>query len=113
MQDLENLNIVSNNRKALQNQTNFYLFKVNNENSGTKCKICPKLTIKTPEPRHRRRYGAFIVNCEHISHFFWYFHCCLLDKCQLFSNFYSGIEFKNERTLGFSFQPPHPAPSER
>ena len=32
--------------------------------------ICSKLTIKTPEQRHWRRYGVFIVNFEHISHFF-------------------------------------------
>ena len=26
-----------------------YLFKVNNRNTGTRCEICSKLTIKTPE----------------------------------------------------------------
>ena len=30
---------------------------------------CSKLTIKTPEQRHWRRSGVFIVNAEHISHF--------------------------------------------
>ena len=29
-----------------------------------------QLTIKTPERRQRRRLGVFIVNFEHISHFF-------------------------------------------
>ena len=29
---------------------------------------CSKLTIKTPERRHFRRSGVFIVNFEHISH---------------------------------------------
>ena len=29
-----------------------YLLKVNNRNTGTRCKICSKLTIKTPERRH-------------------------------------------------------------
>ena len=29
-----------------------------------------KLTIKTPERRHWRRFGVFIVNSEHISHLF-------------------------------------------
>ena len=34
------------------------------------CKICSKLTIKAPEQRHWRCSGVFIVNFEHISHFF-------------------------------------------
>ena len=46
-----------------------YLLKVNNRNTRTRCKICLKLTIKTPERRHWRRSGVFIVNIEHISHF--------------------------------------------
>ena len=28
-----------------------YMFKVNNRNTRTRCKICSKLTIKTPERR--------------------------------------------------------------
>ena len=43
------------------------MFKVNNKNTRTRCKICSKLTIKTPERRHWRRSGVFIVNFEHIS----------------------------------------------
>ena len=43
---------------------NIYLFKVNNRNTRKKCEICSKLTIKTPERRHRRRSGVFIVNFE-------------------------------------------------
>ena len=31
------------------------------------------LTIKTPERHHGRRSGVFIVNFEHISHFFLVF----------------------------------------
>ena len=46
-----------------------YLFKVNNKNTRTRCEICSKLTVKTPERRHCRRSGVFIVNFEHISHF--------------------------------------------
>ena len=34
-----------------------YMFKVNNRNTRTRCEICSKLTIKTPER-----------NSEHISH---------------------------------------------
>ena len=45
-----------------------YMFKVNNRNTRTRCEICSKLTIKTPERRQWRRSGVFIVNFEHISH---------------------------------------------
>ena len=45
-----------------------YLFKVNNRSTKTRCEICSKLTIKTPERRDWRRSGVFIVNFEHISH---------------------------------------------
>ena len=44
-----------------------YLFKANNRNTKTKCEICSKLTINTPERRQWRRSGVFIVNFEHIS----------------------------------------------
>ena len=42
-----------------------YMFKVNNRNTRTRCKICSKLTIKKPE---WRRCGVFIVNFGHILH---------------------------------------------
>ena len=45
-----------------------YLLKVNNRNSRTRCEICSMLIIKTPERRHWRRSGVFIVNFEHIAH---------------------------------------------
>ena len=45
-----------------------YLLKVNNRNTRTRCEICLKLTIKTPEQRQLRLSGVFIVNSEHISH---------------------------------------------
>ena len=44
------------------------MFKDDNRNTRTKGKICSKLTIKTPERRHWRRSGVFIVNFEHISY---------------------------------------------
>ena len=44
------------------------MFKVNNKNTRTRCEICSKLTIKTPERCQWRRSGVFIVNFEHISH---------------------------------------------
>ena len=40
------------------------MFKVNNRNTRTRCDICSKLTIKTPEWRQ----NVFIVNFEHTSH---------------------------------------------
>ena len=43
------------------------MFKVNNRSTRTRCKICPKLTVKTPKRRHWRRSGVLIVNFEHIS----------------------------------------------
>ena len=45
-----------------------YLLKVNNRNTRTRCEICSKLTIRTPERRQLRHSGVFIVNFEHISH---------------------------------------------
>ena len=62
---------------------NIYLFKDNNRNSRKRCEICLKLTIKTPERRHWRRYGVFIVNFEHISHFFQMFLLLTLNKQML------------------------------
>ena len=44
------------------------MFKINNRNTRTRCKICSKLTIKTPQRRQWRRSGVFFVNFEHISH---------------------------------------------
>ena len=42
------------------------MFKVNNKNTRTRCEICSKLTIKTPERQHLRRSGVFIVNFEDV-----------------------------------------------
>ena len=43
-----------------------YLLKVNHRNTGVRCEICSKLTIKTPERCQRHRSCVFIVNFEHI-----------------------------------------------
>ena len=48
--------------------TCIYLLKVNNRNSRRSCKICSKLTMKTPKRHKQRRSGVFIVNFEHIPH---------------------------------------------
>ena len=49
------------------NSASIYLFKVNNRSNRTRCEICSKLTINSPERRHWRRSGVFIVGFEHIS----------------------------------------------
>ena len=60
-----------------------YLFKVNKRNSGKGFEICSKLTTKTPERRHWRCSGVFIVKCEHISHIFLVFLLLNLKKKML------------------------------
>ena len=46
-----------------------YLLKVNKRNTRTRCEICSKLTIKTPE---RRQASLWYLNC-----YLWtYFTCC-------------------------------------
>ena len=49
---------------------NIYLIKVINRNTIKRCGICLKVTIKTPERRHSYLSSVFIVNFEHIWHFF-------------------------------------------
>ena len=44
----------------------FYLLKVNNRSTQTRCEICSKLTIKTPGRRQWRRFGVSIVNFDHV-----------------------------------------------
>ena len=57
-----------------------YMFKVNSRNTRTRCEICSKLTIKTPERRNERRSDVFIVNSEHISHLVLVFLLLTLNK---------------------------------
>ena len=45
-----------------------YLLKVKNRKTRSRCEICLKLTVKTPERRQWRYSGVFIINSEHISH---------------------------------------------
>ena len=45
-----------------------YLLKVSNRNTRTKCEICSRLTIKTPERLCWRPSAVFIANFENISH---------------------------------------------
>ena len=50
-------------------QTGNYMFKVNNRNTRASCKICSRLTIKTPKQHQWHCSGVFIVNLKHFSHF--------------------------------------------
>ena len=60
---------------------NIYLFKFNNRNTGKRCEICSRLALKLPE-----RGGVFIVNFEHISHFFLSFLLLTPNK-QMFARY--------------------------
>ena len=44
------------------------MLKVNNRNTRTRCEICSKFAIKTPERCYWRRSGVVIVNFELILH---------------------------------------------
>ena len=46
------------------------MLKDSNRNNNNKCENLSKLTIVTPEQRHWCRFGVFIANFEHISHYF-------------------------------------------
>ena len=45
-----------------------------------RCELCSKLVRKTLERRNWRRSGVFIVNFEHILHFFLVFLLPILNK---------------------------------
>ena len=57
-----------------------YLIEVNNGNTRTVCKICSKLTIKTPEWSQWRRVGVFVVNFQQILHIVLVFALLILNK---------------------------------
>ena len=70
------------------------MFKDNNRNTTTRCKICSKLTIKTPK---RRR--AFIVNFKHIFHLVLVFLMLTFSRQMpagngLFRIFFAGLTHK-------------------
>ena len=50
------------------------MFKVNNENTRTMCKICWKLIMKKSERRQWLCSGIFIVNFDRFYTLFWCFH---------------------------------------
>ena len=49
------------------NPAGFYLFKVNNRNTRTRCELSSKLKMKTQERNEWRHSGVVNVNFEHIS----------------------------------------------
>ena len=57
-----------------------YLLIVNKRNTRTRCEICSKLTIKTPERRQWRLSDIFIVKFEYISHLVVVFLLLTLSK---------------------------------
>ena len=59
--------VFSQNVQTKANPAGNYMFKFNSRNTTARCEICSKLTIKTSERCHWRRFGFFIVNSEHIS----------------------------------------------
>ena len=44
------------------------VFKFNIRNINTRCEICSKLTMKTPEQRQRCRFSVLVDNFEHVLH---------------------------------------------
>ena len=85
-----------------------YLHTVNIRNTRTKCKICSKLTLKTPERRHWRRSGVFIVNFEHISHLVLVFLLLTLNRqmpaglmSDIFLLWVTSVKFKSSILLVF------------
>ena len=60
-----------------------YMFKSNNRNTKTRCEICSKLTIKTPERCQictKVTGGVFIVNFENTSHLVLMFLLWILSR---------------------------------
>ena len=82
---------------------NIYFFKFNNRNTRKRCEICSKLTINTPERRHWRHSGVFVVNFEHVLHLFLVFLLFTLNK-QILPGCcpYSFIETFGQKNFGWN-----------
>ena len=74
-----NKNLVSASQSLLNTAGN-YMFKVNNRNTVTRCEICSKFSIKTPEQRHWRHSAVFAANFKHISHLVLVFQLLTLNR---------------------------------
>ena len=73
-----------------------YIFKVNNRNTRTRCDICSKLTIKTPERRDWGRPGVFIAKLEQISHLVLVFLLLTLSREMPAGKHFSTVTFSDE-----------------
>ena len=71
-----------------------YIFKVKNRNTRTRCEVCSKLTLKTPERRQWRNSGIFIANFELVNTG-W----DGVNRCRLLICFY--IPWKHQKTWVF------------
>ena len=78
-------------------QANIHQLKVNHSSTRKSCKMCSKVTIKTPEWSHWHRYGVFIVNLKQISHYFLVF---------LLLHFSSNSFLNNKFVLAYQFEFP-------
>ena len=66
--------------KKMLPTVDIYLFQINDGNTREMREIPSKLAIKTPEWRHWRLSGVFIVNLEQIFHIFLVFPLFTLNK---------------------------------
>ena len=87
---LVHLMLTSKTSIKTYNSANIYLFKLNNKNTRKRFEISLKLTIKTPVRRPWHCSDVFIVNSEHILHFFLVFLLLSLNK-----NMLAGITYIN------------------
>ena len=51
-----------NGHSQITSPAGIYLLKVNNRNTRTRCEICSKFTIKTPENQHLHLFYATLYN---------------------------------------------------
>ena len=76
------------------------MFKVNNRNTRTRCEICSKLTIATPERCHRILWNTFRwVIAEVLCHGFNFVNVRIVVKVMFFGTYFS----LSNSTRRFSF----------
>ena len=77
---LPSINLYALSKRTITFLTNICLLQVNSRITRKRCEICSKLTIKTPELRHRCRSDSFFVISVHILHLFLGFLLLTLSK---------------------------------
>ena len=82
-----------------------YMFKINNRNTRTRCEMCSKLTIKTPERRHWRHSGVFIVNFKRISHLVLVFMLLTLSRYTFIIPFLARITISSDKKEVLDYEP--------